>query len=84
MEYRISVKGKLNQVLNFGQKGELSKDNDGYRLVKYFDSEANAKKYLGDKALGFYEINNINEVLSNIAKNGILTIDGITAKIEEI
>ena len=84
MSYKISVFGPIKQLKNLGLIGVVERCDSGIKVTRYFETEGEAKKFLGDLALIFFDHYTITTTLTEIAQFGTLTLEGITAKIEVV
>ena len=76
---------QYNSLSRFGMK--IKKNGNGsFSSEQLFDSEEEAKDYLVERAeryYGEYE-GQVDEHLQEIKKYGMLTIDAVTARIDEV
>lgn len=80
---------QLQSLRQFGM--EVKKHGNGsYTATQDFDTEDEAKNYLKEKAERYFDGNSDNdevdliEALDSIEKHGVLTLDAVTAGIEEV
>lgn len=76
---------QYNSLSRFGMT--IKKNGNGsFSSEQVFDSEEEAKAYLVERAERYYDEfeGQVNEHLQDIEKYGMLTIDAVTARMEEI
>lgn len=80
---------QLQSLRHFGM--EVSKNGNGsYSASQDFDTEFEAKRFLVQRADYYFDGNSDNdekdliEALDSIEKHGVLTLDAVTAGMEEI
>lgn len=75
---------QLRSLLAFGMQYKALGNGSYVAISEIFDTEEEAKAYLEKRADMYYENENeLNEALSDI-ECGVLTLDAVTARIEEI
>jgi hypothetical protein len=79
---------QFNSVKRFGYNVK-SLGNGSHRFEQEFETEQEAKEYLIERANMYWENSDMSEqelkeMLSDIEKYGMLTLDAVTGRVEEI
>lgn len=80
---------QLQSLRHFGMEVK-NHGNGRYTATQDFNTEEEAKDYLKEKAERYFDGNSDNdevdliEALDSIEKHGVLTLDAVTAGIEEV
>lgn len=89
MTHRITATAPTvyqKRSLSFFNLNEKENGNGSFKGTMDFASEEDAKNYLIDRAQMYYDEfeGQVDEHIEDIEKYGVLTIDAVTARIEEI